>query len=251
MWLGQTPVVKYVSKDSGQRYPHSRTHYEFRWWYEYSGGKMTDWGAHHVDIALWGLGKSDASMGRFTVDPKRADHPVEFKDGFPVDDTRFNTATGFDLNIKFEDGVELDIVDRSERLDFDNGVMFECEKGRFFVNRGKLTGKPVEELEEKPLTDEAFGDLYKGLTREQAEKNGVNDGVTHVRNFFDCVKSRQTPISDVASHHRHLTVCHAANIAMRLGRKVTFDPVSERFVDDEQADGLLSREPRKGFEFAT
>lgn len=256
-WLGPAPWVDFRSASEltpggyGDAFPFSRGHAHFRWWYEYAGGKLTDWGAHHVDIALWGLGKSDASMGRFTVDPKRVNHPVEFKDGFPVDDSMFNTATGFDLNVKFEDGVELDIVDRSERLDFDNGVMFECEKGRFFVNRGKLTGKPVEELDSKPLSDEAFNDLYEGLTREQAEKNGVNDGVTHVRNFFDCVKSRQTPISDVASHHRHLTVCHVANIAMRLGRKVTFDTASERFVNDEQADSLLSREPRKGFEFAS
>ncbi|TWT99529.1 Glucose--fructose oxidoreductase precursor [Botrimarina colliarenosi] len=259
-WLGPAPWAAYRAADSlpdggyGGEHPYGRGHAHFRWWYEYAGGKLTDWGAHHVDIAMWGLNKSDASIGRFTIDPIKVNHPVEFKDGYPVDDTRFNTATTFEIRVTFEDGAEIDIVDNSERLGFGNGIMFECEDGRFFVNRGKLTGKPVEELKTNPLPESAFTDLYQGPSQAAADETDGDGhearGSSHMKNFMECVKSRQTPISDVASHHRNLTVCHVSNIAMRLGRKLTYDPLSERFVDDTQADGLLSREPRKGYEYA-
>ena len=253
-WLGPAPWVEYREAAEnktvgyGSEHAEGRAHAHFRWWYEYAGGKLTDWGAHHVDIAMWSLNKSDASIGRFTIDPIRVEHPVDFVDGYPVQDDRFNTATKFEIRITFEDGVELDIVDRSERLKFDNGIMYECEKGRFFINRGKLTGKPVEDLKTNPLPGEAYADLYDGLAAEAVEESHEQRSGTHMQNFFDCVKSRSTPISDVASHHRHLSVCHATNVALRLGRKLTFDPASEAFVGDDQANGFLARESRQGFE---
>lgn len=257
-WLGPAPWAAYRAASNlpaggyGSEYPYSRCHAHFRWWYDYAGGKLTDWGAHHVDIAMWALNKSDASMGRYTVDPRKSKHPVKLDDnGFPTADDRFNTATNFEVNVKFEDGVQLDIVDYSERLKFGNGIMFECEDGRFFVNRGKLTGKPAEELAENPLPESVYESFLGGsvdpatLTDEESHEAR---GGSHMKNFMDCVKSRKTPISDVASHHRHLSLCHVANIALRLDRKLTFDPVSERFVGDPQADALLDREARKGFE---
>jgi myo-inositol 2-dehydrogenase / D-chiro-inositol 1-dehydrogenase len=67
-------------------------------------------------------------------------------------------------------------------------------------------------------------------------------------NFFDCVRTRRTPISDVASQHRSVSVCHLANIAMRLGRKLRWDPEAELFVGDDEANGHLSRTQRQGFE---
>lgn len=253
-WLGPAPWTPYraapMNPDSGygSQYPHSRCHGHFRWWYEYAGGKLTDWGAHHVDIAMWALGKSDGSIGNFTIEPKRGEHPVEFADGMPTSDDRFNTATGFEVRVTFADGTELDIVDYSERLQIDNGIFFECERGRYMVNRGKLVGKPVEDLESNPLSEAAFTDLYDGpRAKEDPNDHDARTGA-QMGNFFDCVKSRKTPISDVASHHRHLSVCHVSNIALRLGRKLTYDPAVERFVDDAQADSLLSRIPRKGFE---
>ena len=85
----------------------SRTHYEFRWWYEYSGGKLTDWGAHHVDIATWGMDKTDT--GPISVDPVTVEHPVPFKDGYPTQDDRYNTATKFNIKAVFADGLELTI----------------------------------------------------------------------------------------------------------------------------------------------
>lgn len=246
-WLGPAPYVEYRSASAatdegyGGHQPYSRGHAHFRWWYEYAGGKLTDWGAHHVDIAMWALGKSDGSVGKYTIDPIRVEHPVPLENGMPTLDDRFNTATNYHVRVTFEDGVELDIVDYSEDLKFGNGVMFECEKGRYFVNRGKLTGKPVEELDKNPLPEDFLSSIYAGPADPLAER-------PHMKNFMDCVKSRETPISDAESHHRHLTVCHAANIALRLGRKLTFDTATEKFVGDERANEMIARENRKGFE---
>ena len=95
MWLGQAPLVDYIKQ---------RCHNDFRWWYEYSGGKLTDWGAHHVDIATWAMDKT--STGPVSIDPVMIKHPVVFKDGFPIDDSQYNTATEFLIKAKFADGLE-------------------------------------------------------------------------------------------------------------------------------------------------
>ena len=255
-WLGPAPWTPYVSAEKdpnpepgyGSSFPFSRAHVHFRWWYDYAGGKLTDWGAHHVDIAMWALGKSDGTIGPYTIEPISYEHPVDFVDGYATTSDQFDVATSFNIRVTFADGVELDIVNYSEELKFDNGIMFQGDKGRYFVNRGKLTGKPSEELAENPLPTSAFEELYPGLTPSSDEDNhGVRNN-HHMLHFIDCMKSRATPISDAASHCRHLTVCHLANLSMRLGRKLTFDPATERFVDDAQADTFLAREPRKGFE---
>ncbi|MEM8945356.1 MAG: Gfo/Idh/MocA family oxidoreductase [Planctomycetota bacterium] len=245
-WLGPAPPATYRQDNSpksggyGSQFPRGRGHAHFRWWYEYSGGKLTDWGAHHVDIAMWALDKSDGGIGRFTLDPLLIEHPVDFAEGMPVQDDRFNTATRFHVRVTFSDGVELDLRHHAnEDLGFGNGIMFQGDKGRFFVNREKLTGKPVEELESNPLPAELFASIHPALAK---------GNFWQMSNFIDCVRTRETPISDVASHHRHLTVCHAANIALRLDRKLVYDPAVERFVDDDQANSFLRREPRQGFE---
>ena len=224
----------------GSQFRQGRGHAQFRWWYEYSGGKLTDWGAHHVDIAMWALNKQGPDLGPYRVTPLLAQHPVEFVDGMPVKDDRFNTATKFHLRVTFGDGTELDIRDSAQDdLGFGNGVMFQGEKGRILVNRSKLVGKAVEDLQSDPLPLSA----YQALHPDAQPK-----GLWHMQNFFRSVRGETSPISDVASHHRHLTVCHAANLAMRLGRELVFDPDSERFLDDDQANAFLSREPREGFE---
>lgn len=232
LWLGPAPMVdfRYQAGPNGETQSWSRSHYEFRWWYEYSGGKLTDWGAHHVDIATWGLDK--IATGPVTVDPIMVKHPVPFKDGYPTDDTRYNTATEFLINAKFADGKEIEI-----RHDKGNGILFEGTKGRIFVNRGRLTGQPVEDLKSNPLPAGAMETAYKG--RELTD---------HFRNFFEAATERKDPISDVHSHHRALSTCHLAGIAARLGRKLEWDPAAEKIVGDPAAQALVGRTPRKGFE---
>ncbi len=227
-WLGQAPLVDFRFKPGG-RWGNSRCHYEFRWWYEYSGGKMTDWGAHHVDIAQWALGFDNT--GPQWVEGT-AEHPCEFKDGYPVRDDMYNTAHKFEVTAMFAGDVPIKILSGGE-----NGIMFTGTEGRFFVNRGKITGKPVEDLESKPLPEGLIREIYKG-----------KEPGSHMRNFFECIMSREQPISDVHTHHRAMTTCHLANIAIRLGRRIAWDPEREQIVGDEQAQQWQAREQRKGYE---
>ncbi len=235
LWQGPTPDVKfrYAPSNNGETKSWSRCHYEFRWWYEYSGGKLTDWGAHHVDIATWALDK--IATGPVLIEPISVQHPVPFENGYPTVDDRYNTATAFNIKATFEDGVELTI-----RHDLDNGILFEGTEGRIFFNRGRLAGKPVEEMASNPLSDGAIEKVYKDRP--------LTD---HFRNFFDALAARKQPVSDVFSHHRALSTCHLAGIAARLGRKIHWDPKAERIVDDKQAQKLVSRDSRKGFEIET
>ncbi|MFK8114242.1 MAG: Gfo/Idh/MocA family protein [Rubripirellula sp.] len=231
-WQGPVPEAEYrhLAGDHGETKSWSRGHYEFRWWYEYSGGKLTDWGAHHCDIATWALGKTET--GPVAVDPIMAKHPVEFRDGYPVDRSMYNTATEYLINAAFADGKQIEL-----RHDRDNGILFEGTLGRIFVNRGRLTGKAVDDLKTNPLPGDALKNVYKN--RELTD---------HFRNFILACQERKDPISDVHSHHRALTTCHLAGIAARLGRKLAWDPAKEKIVGDEQAQSFVKRDQRKGFE---
>ncbi|MEN1680518.1 MAG: Gfo/Idh/MocA family oxidoreductase [Planctomycetota bacterium] len=223
-WLGQAPAAEYRPQ---------RCHGNFRWWYEYSGGKMTDWGAHHVDIAQWAIAPEDERP--IAIEVIHAEHASPLEGGMPVRDDSYNTATTFHLRCRFADGVELDIRDTATDLGFDNGLLFEGEEGRYFVNRGKLTGGPVEKLKSSPLADDATFALRKGQPID-----------THYMNFYRACRDRSEPISDVVSHVRHLNTCHAANIAMRLGQSLVWRPEEMSF-GDESLNPWRQRRARDGY----
>jgi predicted dehydrogenase len=235
-WLGPAPKVPYralpeLRKGYGGGVPlYSNCHYSFRNWHEYSGGKLTDWGAHHVDIACWALGATETGPSKITpVDFKL---PVEYKDGWPVVHDRYNAATQFTIRVAMPHDVELIITSEG-----DNGILFEGTDGRFFVNRGKLTGKPVEDLKDKPLPEDAVEKVYGGKV-----------SANHTANFIEGMQARKQPISDVWSHNRMLEICHLSNIAMRLNRELKWDPAKREIIGDDQANAFLKRENRKGFE---
>ena len=228
-WLGQAPKVSYCPQ---------RCHASFRWWLEYSGGKMTDWGAHHIDIAQWGLGYTNSGpieaegTGHFPNIPDDFD-PVAFFNGEVKLPNGYNSATKFKINLTYENGNRMIVQDGP-----DNGIWFEGENGRIFVNRGKLTGKPIEDLTEadKQWLDEEVIKLYLG--KQPGD---------HMKHFFECLKERRFTISDPFSHHRTMTACHICNIALLLKRKLRWDPVKEDFIGDEQASALRSRRQREPY----
>ena len=230
-WLGPAPWTEYRFKPDAKNIigSWSRAHYEFRWWYEYSGGKLTDWGAHHVDIATWGMGKTDT--GPVSIEPVQVKHPIGFRNGQPTSNDRYNTATEFNIRATYADGMELTI-----RHDTNNGILFEGTEGRILVNRGRVVGQPVEDLDSRPLPEGALEEVYQGQP--------LTD---HVTNFFESMIARKQPISDVFSHHRALTTCHLAGIAARLGRSIDWDPKSEKILDDPLAHSMLSRDKRENY----
>jgi predicted dehydrogenase len=220
LWQGQTPDVPYLQE---------RSHYTFRWWYEYSGGQMTDWGAHHIDIAQWAINEL----------------PVEIHGtaSYPDSIDSYNVAIDFGVTYKYANGVTLSVADHGR-----NGIMFTGDSGRIFVNRGSIQGKPVEDLANHPLSRSDWK-AYDFDNLDRPERMGKLDAiVNHMGNFFDCVGERRDPVSDIESQHRSVSTCHLGNISMRLGRKLQWDPTNETFIADPEADKQLRRDQRVGFE---
>lgn len=222
LWQGQTPDVPYIPE---------RSHYTFRWWHEYSGGQMTDWGAHHVDIAQWAINSLPVEISGTGKFP-------DVKDGY-------NVPIDFSATVKYANGVTMTISDTGR-----NGILFSGTGGRIFVNRGSITGQPVDALSTMPLPREQFA-IYGNDNLSRPERSGKLDAIiNHMGNFFDCIESGKPTISDVESQHRSATTCHLANIAVKLGRTVKWDPEKEQFIGDKEATSMMSRPQRKGFEVA-
>jgi predicted dehydrogenase len=224
MWLGQAPWIDYREK---------RCHYEFRWWYEYSGGKFTLWGSHHVDVATWALGEDSEGRGPVAIDGRDAKHPIPFANGYPTADDSYNTSNDFNVICTYPSGVEMHVTSRGE-----NGVLFEGSRGRLFVNRGRTTGKPVEENWDKNQFDEA--DL------QRLYKNKPFEG--HKENFYRCLREGGLGVSDVFSHVQTMNTCHLTAIAARLKRVIQWNPQEERIIGDDQAATFFARQPRSGFD---
>jgi predicted dehydrogenase len=206
MWLGQAPTRPYSSvlspRGVHQHFP------DWRQYREYSGGMMTDWGAHHFDIAQWGLGMDDSG-------------PSEI---IPPDDPKAQHG----LKYIYANGVEMihGPIDK-EVADF-GGVLFIGSDGAIQVNRGKLASKPADIIKQ-PLGDRDVH-LYKSPG--------------HQKDWLDCVKSRKRPIADVEIGARSVTVCHLGNLAYWNHRKLRWDAAKWEFVDDPEANKWRDRERR-------
>jgi myo-inositol 2-dehydrogenase/D-chiro-inositol 1-dehydrogenase len=247
VWLGQCPRVAYTPE---------RCHGAFRWWLEYSGGKLTDWGAHHLDIAQWALGYDRSGpveiegRGKFPLIPDDLD-PVAFFAGKAKIPNGFNTATEFEVKLRFENGSAMVVTHGPG-----NGILIQGEKGRIYVNRARLAGEPIEMLTkaDRDRLAEATVRLYKGkpidpfeVTTDAANTGRDRATTEHMRNLFACIKDRSQPVSDVWTHHRAVSSCHLCNIAMLLGRKLRWDPANEDFIGDEQASALVGRPQRSPY----
>lgn len=198
-WLGPAPNRPFNAK---------RVHYLFRFFWDYAGGQMSNWGAHHLDIAQWGLGMDDS--GPVSIEAKARFNKNHW----------FEVPEWFHITYQYANGITILCGQ-----DYKGGTTFEGEKGSIHVNRGKLESSPAAIIKEK-------------LGEKEQRLYASSD---HHGNWLDCIKTRKLPICDVEIGHRSATVCHLGNIAVRVGRKITWDPVKEQIRDDKEAAQLLSR----------
>ncbi len=223
-WLGPTPKVEYCEKNC---------HYEFRWWYQWSGGKMTDWGAHMNDIAQWALGM-DAS-GPVSVHGQ-GDEPS--KEPFC-----YNCHPHFKVNYTYANGVPLLCTDGRghapghEKFKAHEGVRFDGADGKWiFVSRSEIVASDGDNKTSKLLTEPLSADATR-----------LEVSTSHGNNFIDCIKSRKPPITNVEVGHRSVSVCHLGVISLRMGgAKLQWDPAEEKFVGQgsDEANKWLRREMR-------
>ena len=222
-WLGQAPKVDYMTE---------RCHRDFRNWYDYSGGTMTDWGAHHMDIGYWAIGLPAPTK----IDSKPLAEPVP--GGFTAIseyEVRFTYPNGVVFNVR----TTADDSPYGETINPDgqrNGIRFEGTDGWIWVNRGSLDAHDRGIFRE-PLPDDAER-LYLS-----------ND---HMKNFFDCMASRKDPIADVVTGHLSATVCHLGAISLRTGKALEWNPETEAFTGEHAAiaNPYIAREMRKPYDYS-
>ncbi len=198
-WLGPAPLKPYNAK---------HVHYNFRFFWDYAGGQMTNFGAHDLDIAQWGLGMDES--GPVAIEAKAKFQP----------DNWYEVPEWCEVTYTYANGAKV-ICGQ----DFPGGATFEGDKGTILVDRKQIQSNP-KQLVEQPLTSNDVH-LYES-----------ND---HWANWKDCIKSRKLPICDVAIGHRSATVCHLGNIAVRVGRPIKWDPAKEQIVGDEKAAAMIRR----------
>jgi hypothetical protein len=198
-WLGPAPEAPYTL---------DRCHWTFRWILDYSGGQITDWGGHFIDMAHWG-------MGTELTGPSE----IEGVGIWPNRDALWNTATSFKVECKYASGMRMLITSGG------GGVRFEGADGKVDLG-GRTDPKSVGESEIGP--DELH--LYKSTSQ--------------YGNFIDCVMSRRPTVAPVEVAHRSISPAHLGNIAMLLGRKIRWDPDKEEIINDPAASALLGRSYR-------
>jgi predicted dehydrogenase len=203
---------------------------------------VTNWGAHHLDIAQWGLGAETTG-------------PVEIEGRGVFDDRPncYNTAQTFGCTMKFANGNTIILTSGKD------GILFEGEKEHIYVNRGRITGNLVTNMtaEMQSQVDAELARLYRGPLGELDEEIfGGNEftkeqflavDASHMENFINCIREGTQPISDVPSSHRTISSCHLANIAMRLRRKLRWDPLTEDFINDPEASSMVARPQRTAY----
>jgi predicted dehydrogenase len=211
-WLGPAPAVPYDP---------FRCHYHFRWFWDYSGGQMTNWGAHNLDIARWALNAKGPRAvsgfgGRYAI-----------KDGGETPDVQEVLYDFGDCVVSWS-GRE---VNRTR----DEYLVFHGTKGTLSIMRNGFTIAP-----------ETWRKADKPAVEPMQVKGDANQSQTsHIRDFLDCIKNRKRPIADVEEGHLTATMCHLGNIATRLGRSFKWDADKEEIIGDKEANQMLSRPYRK------
>jgi hypothetical protein len=208
-WLGPAPWRPFM-KYSGQA-----PHWDWRWIMDFSGGQLTDWAGHHIDIAHWGLGLD-----------RTGPVEIEGQGDYPADGV-YDTPTAYKFTCKYANGVTMTVAN-DQQVPHGMGTCWYGDKGWVHVNRSGLWAEPAGILEEVIGPDETH--LYESRD--------------HTQNFLDCVKTREETVTPIDIAWRSITVGHLGEIAMLLGRKVHWDPDKIQFVGDDEATRLMSRPMR-------
>jgi len=211
MWLGPAPWAAYTEKRV-----HPQAGYGRPGWLriqDYGAGMITGWGSHHNDIAQWGMGTE--YTGPVEIEGQ-AEYP---KDGL------WNVHGDFRIEYTYANGVKVICADTKKNK---QGVLFEGNQGWVYVKRELIDAEPKSLLTSTIGPNETH--LYKSSS--------------HKANFLECIKSRTETAAPVEVGHRSCSVCLLGNIAMRLGRKLKWDPKQERFTNDDDANRMLSRPMR-------
>ena len=203
-WLGSAPQVPY----------RGVSHWNWRWILDYSGGQLTDWAGHHIDIAHWGLGLDRTG-------------PIEVSGVgvYPPSGELYNVPMEFDFNCKYKTGVTIRVAN-SSRLPKGMGVTWYGENGWIHVDRGNvLTASKPE------LINEELGDNKKALYNSSS----------HVGNFLECIRSRKETITPAEVAHRSISVGLLGEIAMTTKQTIKWDPDKEQIIGNADASKLLMR----------
>lgn len=243
LWLGSTPKVPYRMETSGQRPDlanhKTNCHYNFRWFQAYSGGKMTDWGAHHIDIAQWCLGMDGSGPSQIVCEKMSEiyskgdgyDWPQEFR-------VRLTYPNGAIVYVMSRGGSEVSNLfnangDAKQVRGDDNGLLIQGEGGTLFVARNALYASSKDLLNSPPKLQVP---LY-----DKIETN-------HFGNFLDCIASRKEPICSARVGGGSVMVCHLGVIALQLGagKVLSWDAANAKFIGENanEANARLSR-PRR------
>jgi predicted dehydrogenase len=216
MWLGPAPDAPYHQ---------DRCLYRFRFIDDYSGGQVTNFGAHSLDIAQWALGRDDSG-------PTRVEHMYA---DYPTDGSLFNTPTFSSFRCRYDDGIELECATAEPAV----RAIFEGTEGMLRID---AKGENFVTIPERIKNVE--------LRSDDIRLGTAND---HQRSFLDAVKSREEPTAPVEVGHRSATVCHLGNIAMRLRTSLHWEPERERFVGrgSDEANRLVARTARSPWNVAT
>jgi predicted dehydrogenase len=193
-------------------------------WRDFAGGEMTNWGAHGIDQIQWALGADDTG-------------PVEMKPLTP--------GPNGQVAMKYANGVKVNFIIEPGHGPM-GGAVFRCEKGNLEINRNKFTSNPLDIAEElKKKVDVAEEE------RKWSDNLALWQARWHMQDWLDCMRTREKPVADVEIGHRSVSVCHLANITRAAGRPLRWDPVREQFQGDDEANALLNRPRRQGFELPT
>jgi predicted dehydrogenase len=219
MWLGPAPK---------RPFNKNRFHFTFRWYWDYSGGLMTDWGAHMIDIANWAMGIK-APGSALSIGGKYG-YP---NDAMQTPDTQQVLWQFPEFSMMWEHALG---VGRGPEAR-EHGVHFHGNEGVLVIDRAGWEVYPETDAIDKPREYKTAGMPRRGAGNEDYH-------LLHVQNFLECMRTRQRPRSDVEIGHNSMIACHLGNMAYRLGRRVDWDVDNERVKNDPDAAKFVMYEYR-------